>query len=158
MGQGASARPMGLWTTLTRPIGFTSFFLIYGADAVLPKEIGYASSRVRAYDEDTAEEALQDSLDRLDEHHRMALVRSARYQQQLRKYHSKHVQELNIMQGNLFLRRVQTTKGKNKFTPPWEGPFIVAKVLRSRTYKLANMKDEVYRNVWNVDLLRWFYV
>ena len=74
----------------------------------------------------------------------MALVRSARYQQQLRKYHSKHVQELNIMQGNLFLRRVQTTKGKNKFTPPWEGPFIMAKVQKLGTYKLANKKGEVY--------------
>ena len=49
---------MGLWTTLTRPIGFTSFFLIYGADAVLPEEIGYGSPRVHAYDEDTIEEAL----------------------------------------------------------------------------------------------------
>ena len=28
---------------------------------------------------------------------------------------------------------------------------------RSETYKLANMKGEVYTNAWNVDLLRWFY-
>ena len=62
------------------------------------------------------------------------------------------------MQGDLVLRRVQTTKGKNKFIPPWEGPFIVAEVLRSGTYKLANMKGEVYTNAWNVDLLHWFYV
>ena len=61
------------------------------------------------------------------------------------------------MQGDLVLRRVQTTKGKNKFTPPWEGLFIVAKVLRLGTYKMANMKGEVYTNAWNVDLLRRFY-
>jgi hypothetical protein len=61
------------------------------------------------------------------------------------------------MQGDLVLRRVQTTKGKNKFTPPWEGPFIMVEVLRSGTYKLANMKGEVYMNAWNVDLLRRFY-
>ena len=48
----------GLWTTPTRPMGFTPFFLIYGADAVLPEQIGYASPRVRAYDEEIAEEAL----------------------------------------------------------------------------------------------------
>jgi hypothetical protein len=69
----------GLRTTPTRPMGFTPFFLIYDIDAVLPKEISYASPRVRAYDEDTAEEALQDSVNRLDEHCRMALVRSVRY-------------------------------------------------------------------------------
>ena len=61
------------------------------------------------------------------------------------------------MQGNLVLHRVQTTKGKDKFSPPWEGQFSVAKVLRSGMYKLANMKGEVYTNVWNVDLLRCFY-
>jgi hypothetical protein len=61
------------------------------------------------------------------------------------------------MKGDRVLRRVQTTKGKNKFTPPWEGPFIVAKVLRLGMYKLTNMKGEAYKNAWNVDLLRWFY-
>ena len=124
-------------------MGFTPFFLIYDVDTVLPEEIGYASPRVRAYDEDTAEEALQDSLDKLDEHRGTTLVRSAKYQQQLRKYHSKHVRPLNFMQGDLVLHRVQSTKGKNKFLPPWEGPFIMAEVLRSRTYKLANRKGEV---------------
>ena len=48
----------GLQTTPTRPKGFTPCFLIYDVDAVLPEEIGYASPRVYAYDEDTIEEAL----------------------------------------------------------------------------------------------------
>ena len=39
-------------------MGFTPFFLIYGIDAVLTEEIGYASPRVRTYDEETVEEAL----------------------------------------------------------------------------------------------------
>jgi hypothetical protein len=34
------------------------FFLIYGADTVLPEEISYASPRVHVYDKDKAEEAL----------------------------------------------------------------------------------------------------
>ena len=94
----------GLRTTPTKLTGFTPFFLIYGVDAVLPEEIGYASPQVRVYDEDTAEEALQASFDRPDEHRGTALVRSARYQQQLRKYHSKHVRPINFMQGDLVLR------------------------------------------------------
>jgi hypothetical protein len=61
------------------------------------------------------------------------------------------------MQGDLVLRQVQTTKGKYKFSPPWEGPFIMAEELKSGTYKLANMKGEIYTNAWNVDLLRWLY-
>ena len=49
-------------------MGFTPFFLIYGADAVLLEEVSYTSPRVLAYDDVMVEEALQDSLDRLDEH------------------------------------------------------------------------------------------
>ena len=43
------------------------------------------------------------------------------------------------MKDDLVLRRVQKAKGKNKFTPPWEGPFIMAEVLKLGMYKLANM-------------------
>ena len=50
------------------------------------------------------------------------------------------------MKDDLVLRRVQKAKGKNKFTPPWEGPFIMAEVLKLVTYKLANKKGEVYMN------------
>jgi hypothetical protein len=64
----------GLRTNPTRPTGFAPFFPIYESDAVLPEEVSYTSPRVRAYDEDTIEEALQDSLDRLNEHCGMALV------------------------------------------------------------------------------------
>jgi len=48
----------GLHTTPTRLTGFTLFFLIYGTNVVLPEKIGYASPHIRAYDEETTEEAL----------------------------------------------------------------------------------------------------
>ena len=76
----------------------------------------------------------------------MTLVSSIRYQQQLRKYRSKHVRPVNIMKDDLVLRQVQKTKGKNKFTPPWEGPFIMAEVLKLGMYKLSNMNGQVYTN------------
>jgi hypothetical protein len=43
------------------------------------------------------------------------------------------------------------------FTPPWEGPFIIAKILKPGTYKLANDQGEVYSNAWNIEQLRRFY-
>jgi hypothetical protein len=45
----------------------------------------------------------------------------------------------------------------HKLTPPWEGPFVVAKVLKPGTYKLANSQGEVYSNAWNIRQLRRFY-
>jgi hypothetical protein len=40
---------------------------------------------------------------------------------------------------------------------PWEGSFIIAKVLKLGTYKLANDQGEVYNNTWNIEQLRRFY-
>ena len=53
--------------------------------------------------------------------------------------------------------RLRQDKGQHKLTPPWEGPYIVAKVLKLETYKLANDKGEVLTNTWNIEQLRRFY-
>jgi hypothetical protein len=42
------------------------------------------------------------------------------------------------------LRLRQDARGRHKLTPPWEGPFVIAKVLKPGTYKLANSQGEVY--------------
>ena len=50
--------PSVLWslrTTPSRATGETPFFLVYGAEAVLPSELKYRSPRVLAYDENTQE-------------------------------------------------------------------------------------------------------
>ena len=46
------------------------------------------------------------------------------------------------------LRLRQSNKGRDKLTPPWEGPYIVAQVLKPKTYKLANVKGEILTNAW----------
>jgi hypothetical protein len=38
------------------------------------------------------------------------------------------------------LRLRQDARGRHKLTPPWEGPFVIAKVLKPGTYKLAKAK------------------
>jgi hypothetical protein len=51
----------------------------------------------------------------------------------------------------------QSNKEKHKLTPPWEGPYIAAEVLRPGTYKIATMKGEVFTNAWNIKQLCRFY-
>ena len=55
------------------------------------------------------------------------------------------------------LRLRQSNKGGHKLTPPWEGPYIIAQVLKSGTYKLANEKGEILTNAWNIEQLCRFY-
>ncbi|XP_073363340.1 uncharacterized protein [Aegilops tauschii subsp. strangulata] len=76
-----------LWsicTTATKSTGETLFFLVYGAEAVLPHKVKHHSARVLAFDE-----APQDAMRGMDlvlgEGHRWeAALRAARYQQALR--------------------------------------------------------------------------
>jgi transposase InsO family protein len=58
--------PAVVWslrTTPSRATGFTQFFLVHGAEAVLPTDLEYGSPRIRSYDEDAHQRARDDSLD-----------------------------------------------------------------------------------------------
>ena len=65
--------------------------MVYGSEAILPIDLDYEALRVRTYDEQGAEASLEDAMDQLDEAHDVALLRSAKYQQALRRYHSRRV-------------------------------------------------------------------
>jgi hypothetical protein len=52
----------------------------------------------------------------------------------------------------------QDNRGRHKISPPWEGPYVVVKVLKPGTYKLANKDGEELTNAWNIQQLRRFYL
>jgi transposase InsO family protein len=86
--------PLVVWslrTTPSRATGFTPFFLVYGAEAILPTDLEYGSPRTKAYNEQSNQASREDSLDQLEEARDMALLHSARYQQSLRRYHARGV-------------------------------------------------------------------
>jgi hypothetical protein len=93
----------------------------------------------------------ENALDQLEEAHDKALLHSARYQQNLWRYHDKHVHRRDLHIDDLVLRRNQNNKGRHKLTPPWEGPYIVAEVLKPGTYNLSNEKGKIFTNAWNIE-------
>ncbi|XP_012702198.1 uncharacterized protein LOC101773571 [Setaria italica] len=122
-----------LWslrTTQNRSTSFTSFFLVYVAEAVLPSNLDYDSPRVKAFDQDQAAEAQQDAINLLEEVREMALIRSA---------------------------WTQTTKDKHKLSPPWEGPYTVAEVIHPSAYQLKDDDANILTNTWNIEQLRHFF-
>jgi hypothetical protein len=106
----------------------------------LPTDLEYGSPRTRAYDDQSNQTSREDSLDQLEDARDMALLHSARYQQTLRRYHARGVRSRDLQVGDLVLRLRQDARGRHKLTPPWEGSFIIAKILKPRTYKLATVK------------------
>jgi transposase InsO family protein len=152
--------PVVVWslrTTPSRATGFTPFFLVHGAEAVLPKDLEYGSPRVLGYDEETNQRARKDSLDQLDEARLVALMHCERYQQSLRRYQARKVRRRDFNEEDLVLRLCQDNRGRHKLSPPWEGPYVVVKVLKPGTYKLANEDGEELTNAWNIQQLRRFY-
>jgi hypothetical protein len=114
----------------SRATGFSPFLLVYGAEAILPTDLEYGSPRTKAYDDQSYQTSRDDSLDQLEEARDVALVHSARYQQSLRRYHARRVRLRGFQVGDLVLRLRQDARGRHKLTP-WEGPFIIARILNS---------------------------
>jgi hypothetical protein len=75
--------PAVLWslrTTPNRSTGYTPFFLVYGAEAVLPTNIIHDAPRVVLYTEQEVKEAREDNVDLLEEAREQELARTAIYQ------------------------------------------------------------------------------
>jgi transposase InsO family protein len=95
-----------VWSLRTTPswaTGFSLFFLVYGAEAILPMNLEYGSPRKKAYDDQSNQTNRDDSLDQLEEARDVALLHSARYQQPLRRYHARRVRPRGFQVGDLVL-------------------------------------------------------
>ena len=96
--------PLELRATPNRSIGFTPFFLAYGAKAVLHSDLNHSALRVKAFDHDRATEAQQDAVDLLKEARETTIIRSARYQQTLHRYDERKIRGRTLEVGDLVLR------------------------------------------------------
>ena len=74
----------GIRTTPNRSTGFTPFFMVYGAEAVMPTDLEHDSPRVVNYVKEDNESSRQLSVDLLEEARELALARTTIYQQGIR--------------------------------------------------------------------------
>jgi hypothetical protein len=112
--------PCALWgnrTTPSRAMGETSFFMVYGTEAVLSSEVTMGSLRVKTYDEATQDQFRHEDIDLVDERRWQAAIKNARYRQALRHYHQRFVQSRELQVDDLVLRRVLIQEGMNKLSP-----------------------------------------
>ncbi|XP_075080066.1 uncharacterized protein LOC142165400 [Nicotiana tabacum] len=117
-----------LWayrTTAKTGVGETPFSLVYGAEALIPVEIGKPSTRYTQATEESNEEEMRINLDLLEERRDAALIRMAAQKQTIERYYNQkaHLRYFNI--GDFILKKVfQSTKAVNagKLSPNWEGP------------------------------------
>ena len=146
----------GIRMTPNRSTKRTPFFMVYGSEAILPSDIRHNAPRVELYNKYEAEVARQDGLDLLEEEREQALIRSTLYQQDLRRLYDRQVRRRAFQEGDLVLRLDQ--QKPHKLAPPWQGPFVISKVLNNGAYRLYNIDDDKEEpRAWNAGLLRKFY-
>ena len=108
-------------TTASRTTGFTPFKLLYGEEAMLPKEVRHQSLHVikqaLAEDEEYFKEMIEGT--RLE-----AVENIAKYQKQTRNWRDSKVIRKIIHDGDLVLRRRPNAKNVGKLQPKWEGPYL----------------------------------
>jgi hypothetical protein len=115
----------GLRTQVSSATGFSLFFLVYGSEAVLPTDVAFGAPWIQFYEEGEAEQTRRIDLDSLEEQRLSTVMRQARHNQQLCRYHYRNLRETSFNVGDLVLRRIQKTDGMHKLSTLWEGPFIV---------------------------------
>ena len=87
-------------------------------------------------------------------------LRIASYKKQSERYFNSKVKERRFKEGDLTLRKVlPNTKEVNVevLRPNWEGPYIIAEVIRHGTYRLKPLDGKPVPQSWNVEHLRPYY-
>ena len=142
------------------PTGETPFRLTYGADAVIPAEVGLTNYRVQNYMEDKNEEAMRLQLDLMDEARATAEQRLARYQNLMSKHYNTKVRHRDFQIGDLVLWKVMGAAkdpSQGKLGPNWEGPYRITSWQRKGTYHLETMDGRKIQHPWNTKNLWKYY-
>lgn len=96
-------------------------------------------------------------IDTAEESRLAALLHNSVYLQSIRRYHDKSVQERSFQLGDLVLRRIQNPIGLGKLKSPWEGLFLVSKVVGPGTYRLQMEDGQDIPNARHIEHLWKFY-
>ena len=100
--------PHVLWTYRTTPrrsTGETPFLMTYGAEAVIPLEFGFPTTRTSSFSPKDNDEQLARNLDPIEEKRENAMVQLAHYQQKLKCV------MLTLMLGGVWVRREERADG-----------------------------------------------
>ena len=152
-----------LWsyrTTYKASTGESPYMLAFGAEAVVPVEIGAESMRLMYFDFDSNQEGLELNAEFVDEMRDQALKRLILHSRRMARYYNSRVKGRQFKVGDL-VRRDSTFKPEiscqGKMAAKWEGPYRVTDVLGPATYRLATLDGDDLTHPWPTEHLRKFH-
>lgn len=142
--------PDALWAYRTSPrsaTGFSPYSLVYGSEAISPVEVAVPTARVHAvndveWDAGSCADWRWIDLEGVEEKRKEAGKNIALYHKRVAQAYNKTVKPRQFKEGDLVLRVAEHVRrqisGTSKFTPQWEGPFVVREAYQSGYYMLAS--------------------
>ena len=134
--------------------------MTYGAEAVIPLEIGFLTLRTSFFNPSTNNELLEKSLDFIEERRESAMVQLTYYQHKLKQGYDANMKLRTLAPSDLVLRKVLgTTKNPawGKLGPNWEAPCRITSVAGIGAYFLEELDEHVIPRLWNVNNLKRYY-
>jgi hypothetical protein len=151
--------PRAVWshnTTVCKATNYTPFWLLFGAEAVLPGGIKHQSLRTTAEAPPCPNEVEEKDL--LEPERLKAVTNLQKYQHETRNWRDPKVKKRDFDVGNLVLLRSPRTESSGKLESKWERPYVIIKKRRLVAYRLADPQGRKLEHSWNVENLRRFYI
>ncbi|CAN6678225.1 unnamed protein product [Malus baccata var. baccata] len=141
--------------------GTTPYALTFGQDAVLPMEINVSSVRIQnQFGLHSAEyiEAMCQGIEDLDTARIEALNQIQEGKTAVARAYNKKVKVKSFEEGDLVWKTVlplgAQLRGFGKWSPTWEGPFIISRVLNKGGYYLADLEGNGQKHPINIKFLK----
>src|SRR3954471_23083542 len=152
----------GYHTSVCTSTGETPFTLVYGMEAVLPIEIQIPSLRIMKdadLDEDDWIQTRLDQINWIDEKRIAAICHGQLYQKRMIKAFNKKVKTQAYQTGDLVVKRIILPQGdpRGKWTPTYEGPFVINKVYSGGAMLLTTMDGEDFPHPVNADIVKKYF-
>ncbi|XP_015060294.1 uncharacterized protein LOC107006189 [Solanum pennellii] len=154
---------LGYRTTVRTSTGPTPYLLVYGTEAVIPAEVEILSLRIIQEAELSNTEWVSKRIDQLtliDENRMVAVCHGQLYRQRMVRAFHKRVRARIFEVGQLVFKRIfpHQDEYKEKFTPNWQGPCMIRKVLSGCPLVLSEMDGTVWPKPINSDAVKRYYV
>nr|ABA96933.1 retrotransposon protein, putative, unclassified [Oryza sativa Japonica Group] len=138
--------------------------LVYGHEVVLPREIRIGLRRADLQDKLTADEyynLMADEREDLVQSRLRALAKVTRDKERVARHYNKKVVPKSFSEGELarkLILLIGTRDNKfGKWSPNWEGPFQILKVVSKGAYMLQGLDGKVYGQALNGKYLKKYY-
>ncbi|XP_073224809.1 uncharacterized protein [Cicer arietinum] len=153
----------GYHTSVHTSTGANPFSLVYGMEVVVPIEVEIPTLRVLMEAKLEESEWVQtrfDQLNLIEEKRLTALCHGQLYQKRLKKaYKKKKIRPREFWEGDLVLKKILPIQKDyhGKWTPNYEGPYVVKKAFSGGALILTNMDGKDLALPVNSDAVKKYY-